>query len=173
MQEANAAVAQLKPALEKIRSEARQQKGLAAINKKQLATVEGERDKIQEELGELSKEQTVEPEGVVSPVSNPPRVASPATSTTSQQTNPFFKRTMTGSSESNNVTSPQISNDQQRAFDNLFGPSFGAAPATAATPPPPTSFRADSRTDSVRSPSGSGVPTPSISPPPSSASSSA
>ncbi|KAL4983522.1 hypothetical protein BDW68DRAFT_168783 [Aspergillus falconensis] len=169
IREANAAVAQLKPALEKIRSEARQQKGLAAINKKQLATVEGERDKIQEEIDELSKEQTAEPERVASPVSNPPRVASPATSTTSQHTNPFFKRTMTGSSESNNITSPQISNDQQRAFESLFGPSFGAAPATAVTPPPPTSFRADSRTDSVRSPSGSGVPTPSISPPPPSA----
>ncbi|RDW70772.1 EF hand domain protein [Aspergillus mulundensis] len=169
IREANAAVAQLKPALEKIRSEARQQKGLAAINKKQLATVEGERDKIQEEIDDLSKEQPAEPERVASPVSNPPAVASPATSTTSQHTNPFFKRTMTGSSESNNITSPQISNDQQRAFDSLFGPSFGAAPATAVTPPPPTSFRADSRAESARSPSGSGVPTPSMSPPPSSA----
>ncbi|KAL4749049.1 hypothetical protein BDW72DRAFT_205084 [Aspergillus terricola var. indicus] len=131
IREANATVAQLKPALEKV-----------PINKKQLATVEGERDKIQEEIDELSKEQT-ETERVASPVSNPPR-----------HTNPFFKRTMTGSSESNNVTSPQISNDQQ---------------PTAVTPPPPTSFRADSRTGSVRSPSGSGVPTPSISPPPSSA----
>ncbi|KAL6231835.1 hypothetical protein BDW75DRAFT_31687 [Aspergillus navahoensis] len=167
IREANAAVAQLKPTLEKIRSEARQQKGLAAINKKQLATVEGERDKIQEEIDELSKEQTTEPETGASPVSNP-RVASPATSMTSQHTNPFFKRTMTGSSESNNVTSPQISNDQQRAFDSLFGPSFSAASATAVTLPP-TSFRADSRTESVRSPSGSGIPTPSISPPPSSA----
>ncbi|KAL4979407.1 hypothetical protein BDW66DRAFT_148159 [Aspergillus desertorum] len=167
IREANMAVARLKPALEKIRSEARQQKGLAAINRKQLATVEGERDRIQEEVDELSKEQITELERVVSPVSNPPRVASPATSTTSQHTNPFFKRTMTGSSESNNVTPFQISNDQQRAFDSLFGPSFGAAPATAVTPPPPTSFRADSRTDSIRSLSGSGVPASSISPPPS------
>lgn len=173
IREANAAVAQLKPALEKARSEARQQKGLAAINKKQLATVEGERDKIQEEIDDSPKDNTsrdtpAESEEVASPPSNPPAVTSPAASTTSQNTNPFFKRTMTGSSE-NNVASPQISNDQQRAFDSLFGPSFGAAPATAVTPPPPTSFRADSQANSVASPVGSGVPTPSVSPPPSSA----
>ncbi|KAL2821742.1 hypothetical protein BDW59DRAFT_149956 [Aspergillus cavernicola] len=162
IREANAAVAQLKPTLEKARSEARQQKGLVAINKKQLATVEGEHDKIQEEIDSVSKEQLAEPEVVASPVSNPPAVTSPAVSTTSQNTNPFFKRTMTGSSENNNALSPQISNDQQRAFDSLFAPPFGAAPATAVTPPPLTSFRADSQT-------GSGVPTPSVSPPPSSA----
>ncbi|KAL4797436.1 hypothetical protein BDV19DRAFT_358774 [Aspergillus venezuelensis] len=164
IREANASVAQLKPALEKARSEARQQKGLAAINKKQLATVEGERDKIQEEIDDLSKEQPAEPERVASPISSPPAVTSPAASTTSQNTNPFFKRTMTGSTEPNSATSPQMSNDQQRAFDSLFGPSFGAAPATAVTPPPPTSFRADSQTDSATA--GSGVPTPSVSPPP-------
>ncbi|KAL4929259.1 EF hand domain protein [Aspergillus undulatus] len=168
IREANAAVAQLKPVLEKARSEARQQKGLAAINKKQLATVEGERDKTQEEIDELSKEQPTEPERVASPVSSPPAVTSPAASTTSQTTNPFFKRTMTGSTEPTSATSPQISNDQQRAFDSLFGPSFGGAPATAVTPPPPTSFRADSVTDSAVT-AGSGVPTPSVSPPPSSA----
>ncbi|KAL4884381.1 hypothetical protein BJY04DRAFT_215349 [Aspergillus karnatakaensis] len=169
IREANATVAQLKPALEKSRSEARQQKGLVAINKKQLATVEGERDKIQEEIDTISKGQPTEPGEVTSPVSSPPAVTSPAASTTSQTTNPFFKRTVTGSSENNNASSPQISNDQQRTFDSLFGPSFGAAPVPAVTPPPPTSFRAESRTDSVRSASASGVPTPSVSPPPSSA----
>ncbi|KAL4780836.1 hypothetical protein BJX76DRAFT_336979 [Aspergillus varians] len=168
IREANAAVAQLKPTLEKIRSDARQQKGLAAINKKQLATVEGERDKIQEEIDGLPKEIPLGSEEVASPISSPLAVTSPAASTTSQHTNPFFKRTMTGSSENNNVASPQISNDQQRAFDSLFGPSFGAAPATTVAAPPPTSFRADSQTDSAMSPVGSGIPTPSVSPPPSS-----
>ncbi|KAL4915771.1 hypothetical protein BDW62DRAFT_187907 [Aspergillus aurantiobrunneus] len=169
IREANAAVAQLKPTLEKMRSDARQQKGLAAINKKQLATVEGERDKVQGEIDDLFKEHLTESEGAASSVSSPPAVTSPAASTTSQNTNPFFKRTMTGSSENNNTPSPQISNDQQRAFDSLFGPSFGGAPATAVTPPPPTSFRTGSQTDSVKSPAGSGVLTPSVSPPPSSA----
>ncbi|KAL2812080.1 hypothetical protein BJX63DRAFT_262416 [Aspergillus granulosus] len=167
IREANAAVAQLKPALEKARSDARQQKGLVAINKKQLATVEGERDKIQEEIDSVSAERPAESEEVFSPVSNPPAVTSPAASTTSQNTNPFFKRTMTGSSEPT-TTSPPISNDQQRAFDSLFGPSFGTPPAPAVTPPPPTSFRADSQADSARSLGDSGIPTPSVSPPPSS-----
>ncbi|RAL12086.1 EF hand domain protein [Aspergillus homomorphus CBS 101889] len=158
IREANAAVAQLKPALEKARSSARQQKGLVAINKKQLATVEGERDKIQEEFDTLSQEQSRQPEGNAAGPSEAAAVTSPAESTTSQNTNPFFKRTATGSSD-NNALSPQISNDQQRAFDSLFGTSF-VAPATAATPPPPVSFRAESQPTS-------GIPTPSVSPPPS------
>ncbi|PLB45213.1 UBA/TS-N domain protein [Aspergillus steynii IBT 23096] len=168
IRQANAIVAQLKPALEKARSEARQQKGLAAINKKQLSTVEGEQTKIQEEIDGLSKEQPQEPEEQhEAPVSAPAAVASPAASTASQNTNPFFKRTATGSSEGHSL-SPQISNDQQRAFDSLFGPSFTAqSPSNSATPPPPTSFRADSQPTSVRSTSG--APTPSVSPPPSAA----
>ncbi|GAB1191919.1 hypothetical protein APSETT444_001103 [Aspergillus pseudonomiae] len=163
IRQANAAVAQLKPALEKARSEARQQKGLAAINKKQLATVEGEKGKLQEEMDSLSKEQTYEPDESVAAASAIPSVSSPAASTTSQNTNPFFKRQMTGSSESN-ALSPQVSNDQQRAFDSLFGPSLGT-PVNTATPPPPTSFRADSHPTSIKS-ATSGAPTPSASPPP-------
>ncbi|RAH50854.1 EF hand domain protein [Aspergillus brunneoviolaceus CBS 621.78] len=158
IREANAAVAQLKPALDKARSSARQQKGLVAINKKQLATVEGERDKIKEEIDTLSQEQSREPEEAAAVASEAAAVTSPAESTASQNTNPFFKRTATGSSD-NNALSPQISNDQQRAFDSLFGTSF-VSPATAATPPPPVSFRAESQPTS-------GIPTPSVSPPPS------
>ncbi|KAF4253126.1 hypothetical protein KXW98_000454 [Aspergillus fumigatus] len=159
IRQANAAVAQLKPALEKARSDARQQKGLVAINKKQLATVEGERDKIQEEMDTLSKEQ---PQG--SDESAAPALASPALSTASQNNNPFFRRTTTASSDGQGA-SPQVSSEQQRAFDSLFGTAF--APPTTATPPPPTSFRADSRQASLHSPVTSGVPTPSVSPPPS------
>ncbi|KAK1143385.1 hypothetical protein N8T08_006713 [Aspergillus melleus] len=167
IRQANAIVAQLKPALEKARSDARQQKGLAAINKKQLATVEGEQSKIQEEIDDLSKEQPQEPEEHHEAPVSAPALASPAASTASQNTNPFFKRTATGSSEGQPL-SPQMSNDQQRAFDSLFGPSFTAqSPSNAATPPPPTSFRADSQPTSVRSTSG--APTPSVSPPPSAA----
>ncbi|THC93570.1 hypothetical protein EYZ11_006963 [Aspergillus tanneri] len=168
IRQANAAVAQLKPALEKARSEARQQKGLVAINKKQLATVEGEKSKIQEEMDKLSKDQPRELENYETPpASMAASVSSPAASTASQNTNPFFKRTATGSSDGHGL-SPQISNDQQRAFDSLFGPSFAAqSPSNAPTPPPPTSFRADSLPASVKSTSG--APTPSVSPPPSTA----
>ncbi|PWY86873.1 UBA/TS-N domain protein [Aspergillus heteromorphus CBS 117.55] len=158
IRQANAAVAQLKPALEKARSDARQQKGMVAINKKQLATVEGEHEKIQEEIKALSEEHPRELEESVPVPGDFAAVTSPAESTTSQNTNPFFKRTATGSSD-NNALSPQISNDQQRAFDSLFGPSF--ASPVAATPPPAVSFRAESLPTS-------GVPTPSVSPPPAS-----
>lgn len=165
IRQANAEVAQLKPALEKARSDGRQQKGLAAINKKQLATVEGERDKMQEEISGASKELPETSENPA-PEAGAARVASPAASTTSQGTNPFFKRTVTGSSD--NALSPQVSNDQQRAFENLFGPSFG--PPSTATPPPPTSFRSESPAapqPPAKSPATSGAPTPSISPAPS------
>ncbi|GES58684.1 UBA/TS-N domain protein [Aspergillus terreus] len=164
IRQANAAVAQLKPALEKARLDARQHKGLVAINKKQLATVEGERDKLQEEMDSLSKEQPRESNESTTAAGVTPAVTSPAPSTTSQNTNPFFKRTGTGSSDGH-ALSPQLSNDQRSAFDSLFGPSF-TAPSNAATPPPPTSFRADSRPTSAKSPVTSGVPTPSVSPPP-------
>ncbi|KAK5122823.1 hypothetical protein LTR85_003738 [Meristemomyces frigidus] len=52
----NAEVARLKPEIEKMKMEARQQKGLVSINRKQLATSEGERDRLQGEKGGLEKE---------------------------------------------------------------------------------------------------------------------
>lgn len=185
IRQANAAVAQLKPALEKARSSGRQQKGLVAINKKQLATVEGEQDKIRGEIDDLSKD--TERESAASPAPEtgavaasaaaaaipavptpPPQVSTPAESTTSQNTNPFFKRTATGSSgNESRPISPTVSNDQRSAFDNLFGPSF--APPPGATPPPPVSFGAESpsvQQVAAKSPVGSGAPTPSVSPPP-------
>lgn len=159
IRQANTEVAQLKPALEKARSDARQQKGLVAINKKQLATVEGERDKIQGEIDTLANETPQYTENPT-PVSFAAEVASPATSTASQNTNPFFRRTATGSSNER-ALSPETPTDQQKAFDNLFGQSF-AAPAAAG--PPPTSFRSESPLATSKSPVTSNVPTPSASP---------
>ena len=174
IRQANAAVAQLKPALEKARSSGRQQRGLVAINKKQLSTVEGEQEKIQGEIDSFSGEGEREaaaspaPESATAAAATLPAVSTPAESTTSQNTNPFFKRTATGSSDNESrALSPEVSNDQQRAFDSLFGPSF--APPAGATPPPPTSFRAESPSVSqtqAKSPVTSGAPTPSMSPPP-------
>ncbi|KAJ6040883.1 hypothetical protein N7444_009788 [Penicillium canescens] len=162
IRQANAQVAQLKPALEKARSDARQQKGLVAINKKQLATVEGERDKIQGEINEVGRETPKSVEDVtpdVTPAVSVPEVASPAVSTTSQNTNPFFRRT---DSASEQARSPTVSNDQQKAFDSLFSQTF----APSAAGPPPTSFRSESPLATAKSPVTSGVPTPSVSPPP-------
>lgn len=52
----NAEIARLKPEIEKMKMDARQQKGLVSINKKQLATIEGERDRLQGEKGDLERE---------------------------------------------------------------------------------------------------------------------
>lgn len=166
IRQANAEVAQLKPALEKARSSARQQKGLVAINKKQLATVEGERDKLQGEIDGLASETPQYSEESATPAGSVAEVVSPTASTASQNTNPFFRRT---GSSSEQARSPDVSNDQQRAFDSLFGQSFAAAPAAPAAPaagPPPTSFRSESPQVAVASPITSVVTTPSVSPPP-------
>nr|POE46180.1 putative calcium-binding protein [Quercus suber] len=52
----NAEVSKLKPQIEKMKLDARQQKGLVSINKKQLATTEGEREKLQSQKGDLERE---------------------------------------------------------------------------------------------------------------------
>ena len=152
LRQANAEVAQLKPALEKARSEARQQKGLVAINKKQLATVEGERDKTRAEIDSLAYESPQYTQESATPVSAA-EVTSPAASTASHNTNPFFRQHTGTSSE--HARSPEPPTDQQKAFDSLFGQSFVGGAHGA----PPTSFRADS-------PATSNVPTPPVSPPP-------
>ncbi|KAK4580222.1 hypothetical protein LTR86_000425 [Recurvomyces mirabilis] len=54
--ELNAEVARLKPEIEKMKLDARQQKGLVSINKKQMTTNEGERDRLQNERGDLERE---------------------------------------------------------------------------------------------------------------------
>ncbi|KAJ5683676.1 uncharacterized protein N7477_000021 [Penicillium maclennaniae] len=152
LRQANAEVAQLKPALEKARSEARQQKGLVAINKKQLAAVEGERDKVQSEIDSLAYESPQYTQESATPVSAA-EVTSPAASTASHNTNPFFRQNTGTPSE--HARSPEPPTDQQKAFDSLFGQSFVGGTHGA----PPTSFRAES-------PVTSNVPTPTVSPPP-------
>ncbi|KAI1825348.1 hypothetical protein F4861DRAFT_501739 [Xylaria intraflava] len=130
----NSEIAQLKQQIEKLKFEARQQKGLVAINKKQLATVEGERDKLQTEVDELTKsnEELSRQANASSPVSGHAQVASPAPSTTSAN-NPFFRRP--GSSDIMNAFSPPAKPFNEKSFDDIFGP-----PPNAGTPPPPTAF---------------------------------
>lgn len=134
----NAEIALLKPQIEKLKSEARQQKGLVAINKKQLATNEGERDKLKGEVDDLTKaneELARQISHTGSPVQ--PQVASPALSATSAN-NPFFRRT--GSTDVGSPYSPPIRAFSDKAFDDVFGPG-PAAPirpgSQAGTPPPP------------------------------------
>ncbi|KIW18075.1 hypothetical protein PV08_02362 [Exophiala spinifera] len=56
IRQTNQEVDQLKPQLDKLKSEARQTKGLVAINKKQLATNETERDRIKAEIAAAQQE---------------------------------------------------------------------------------------------------------------------
>ena len=159
----NAEVNQLKPQLEKLRSDARQQKGLVAINRKQLATNEAERDRLQAEKEAAAKEledatneaqqtakEVEQARSIPQPsTASPPPIASPAPSTSS---NPFFRRTATGPSEPAFSPSPmkhEPSTDSRNTFDSIFGPSF--PPSSSATPPP-VSFRSDTPTQALEAP---------------------
>lgn len=162
MRQINAEVEQLKPQLEKLKYDARQQKGLVAINKKQLETNEAERDRIQSEmkaaaeeheaaereaaeharLVEASNKELEEARNAPQPVARSIEpVVSPTPSTSS---NPFFRRNNTNSestfspfSPSSPEPAPPVDTRQQN-FDSIFGPSFAAgSPAGAA---PATSF---------------------------------
>ncbi|KAL2066529.1 hypothetical protein VTL71DRAFT_2600 [Oculimacula yallundae] len=149
----NAEVAQLKPVLEKLRSDARQQKGLVAINKKQLATNEGEREKLKAEADELNKSIEEDTKALAAAPKaqsqvQSPAVASPALSTMSAN-NPFFRRQGSSVDMTNSqfATSPGANQQGDRSFENVFGPSFGAA--AAGTEAPQTTFRQEN----TRSPS--------------------
>ncbi|KAI8943534.1 hypothetical protein NX059_001530 [Plenodomus lindquistii] len=163
----NAEIAQLKPQLDKMRNDARQQKGMVAINKKQFATNEGERDKLKNEMNDLTKAQE---EALRSTQAQTPSVVSPAASTTSQSTNPFFRKSPAPVAENTMSPSGFARDGPHKDFDSVFG-SF-ASPQNNA---PPVSFRSDSQSQvpnfsapsgqSVRSSEGPDVPTPSTSPP--------
>lgn len=134
----NTEIAQLKPQIEKLKLEARQQKGMVAINKKQLSTVEGERDKLRGEVEDLAKsnEDLSRKINSNSPVATSAQVASPAPSTNSAN-NPFFRRT--GSTDiMGTFTSPPVkSYGGDKSFNDIFG-DFGS---DSASPAPMTSFK--------------------------------
>lgn len=124
----NAEIAALKPQIEKLKSEARQQKGLVAINKKQLATNETERDKLKTETEDLTKEtQELARQLSQSPPPAPPaQVASPAPSNASGN-NPFFRRTGSTDMMGAFATPPAPAKTyNDKSFDDVFGPAFPA-----------------------------------------------
>lgn len=128
----NGEIAQLKPQIEKLKSDARQQKGLVAINKKQLSTTESERDKLKNEAEELvkSNEELARQASTGSPASPTAKIASPALSTASGN-NPFFNRTAS-TDIMGTFASPPPRNFSETTFDDVFGPV-----GTSSTPPPP------------------------------------
>ena len=161
----NAEIADLKPQLEKTRSDARQQKGLVAINKKQLATNEQELEKLRADLAESAREHEEAkreleqsqrdleaasravsearspPANVTSPITT---IASPAPSTASM--NPFFRRSSNAAGTEKAITSPftppTVSSPNHNAFDSFFGPSLGSHDHQAG-PAPSTTFGGD------------------------------
>ena len=154
----NADIAELRPKVEKIRSDARQQKGMTAINKKQLSTNEVDREKLKSERDYLEKSMNRTPTGTTlargeptsavasastdSPTSNysPPAVASPGSASAGQSRNPFFRQA-TQQSIDKTVSSPITSQESKSSqdtstFDSMFGPSQ----PMQSDAPPPSSF---------------------------------
>lgn len=196
IRQTNAEISDMKPQLEKMRSDARQQKGLVAINKKQLATNEAELEKAKADLEaaareheeaarelEQSKRDLEASSQAVSQaksqVRNPPAaVASPPSSTASM--NPFFRRSSNATTEKgmSPFQTQTVASPNHNAFDSFFGPSLGSS-EQGSGPPPSTSFMNDppnthreepeqpvASNQSRRSSYGPDVPTPSASPPP-------
>ncbi|KAL1584691.1 hypothetical protein WHR41_06908 [Cladosporium halotolerans] len=135
----NAEIARLKPELEKAKMDARQQKGMVSINKKQLATNEGERDRLQSEKAEVEREAAASPPPAEAPASTR-EVTSPAPSTLSA-TNPFARMASPDATAQRSVSPPTATSGAQTpsAFDQLFGPSFAQSGSRSGTPPA-TSF---------------------------------
>ncbi|KAL7937731.1 endocytic protein [Trichoderma chlorosporum] len=165
IRQANAEIADLKPQVEKLKLDARQQKGLVAINKKQLSTTEGERDKLKAEAESLAKsaEDISRQIETGSPVSTSAQMASPALSAASGN-NPFFKRS--ASTDIMGVFGPPPPSRafSDRSFDDLFGP---AGPVNSSgTPPPVAAFKQQNTGQSsvsVGSFSNNSGPTPYVS----------
>lgn len=196
IRQSNSEISEMKPQLEKMRSDARQQKGLVAINKKQLATNEAELEKAKADLEAAAREHeeaTRELEQserdleassqavseVKSHVRGPPAaVDSPAPSTASM--NPFYRRSSNATTEKgmSPFQTQAVVSPNHNAFDSFFGPSVVSSNQTSG-PPPSTSFNNASPNTlrevpeqpiasnrSQNSSYGPDIPTPSISPPP-------
>ncbi|KAK4987604.1 hypothetical protein LTR66_007559 [Elasticomyces elasticus] len=174
----NAEISELRPQLDKMRSDARQQKGMVAISKKQVATYNTERDRMQSEVGDLTRAANEEERARSTqpvPVARS-TVASPAPSTTSQSTNPFFRNKAITPAADNTMSPPSLNRDLPRApnpsaFDALFGPSLThPSQASETNTLPQTSFKTDDNAPTFSAPSGQSVssegrPTPSATPP--------
>ncbi|KAF2742921.1 hypothetical protein M011DRAFT_252083 [Sporormia fimetaria CBS 119925] len=150
IRQVNAEIGQLRPQLDKLRSDARQQKGLVAINKKQLATNEGERDKIKNEMNELSRATEETSRGAQAQVSG---VVSPATSTVPTFSAPsgHSVRSSEGPDVPTPSTSPPLSSyqDSPRAGDPPAPPESRQF-ASSFLPLRDTVPRSDSFSSSVK-----------------------
>ncbi|KAM0713546.1 hypothetical protein Q7P37_010508 [Cladosporium fusiforme] len=171
----NAEISRLKPELEKAKMDARQQKGMVSINKKQLATNESERDRLQNEKADLERELAASPQPS-EPATMSRDVTSPALSTLSA-TNPFARMASpdTASPRSTSPATAMAGAPTPSAFDQLFGPSFAQADSRSGTPPatsfvgraaPVAAVAAVAAPAVAASVSSEGQSTPAVTPPP-------
>ena len=165
IRDTNTQIAELKREVEKMRSDTRQQKGLIAINKKQLATNEAELEKIKADLKQSAKEHgdvKVELEqsqrdieaasqAVAQARSPPAAVASPTAAITSPMSstasmNPFFRRSSNAAGTERGVNSPFtpqiVASPNYNAFDSFFGPT-PEVPNQHSGPSLPTALKSD------------------------------
>ncbi|KAH8147198.1 uncharacterized protein LAJ45_08676 [Morchella importuna] len=120
MKALNAENINLRQELERLQSQARQQKGLVAINKKQVATGESERDRLQKDI-----------EDTRSNIASPPPPGSPTPSSASINTNPFHRRSPPAAADSAFSPSPfapGAAAPQAPSLDDVFGPAFAVSP---------------------------------------------
>ena len=177
----NNETSQLRPQLEKIKSDARQQKGLVAINRKQLDTNEADHEKVRNEIREATRVVEEAPQSARSvqvPIAPVLNASSPVTnpmitSPTNQSMNPFFRRSSNTPGDygarSPYLSGPSTSDSQAQPgaspFDNVFGPPFAlprqlSSPYDAPEHDPVIHHQADTSGPSVRSSEGTEIATP-------------
>lgn len=184
IRQTNTELNELKPQLEKTRSELRHQKGLVTINKKQLSINESEREKLKGDLEASSKEledarreaeESTRDLETKTDSSTPVPAAGPPVASTNM--NPFLRRAPTASSDKevgSSFAPRDLGAPNHDAFDSIFGPS-----RSSDLEVPPTSSKVEASaysqsslpslaktTQSLKSSDGPDVPTPSDSPPP-------
>ena len=150
----------LRSELEKLQSQARQQRGMVAINKKQVSTGEVERERLKSEIDDTR-----------SNVASPPPPSSPTPSQASLNNNPFHRRPP-AAPEAAFSPSPLAPGNNPPAhattLEDVFGPSFSATPSLNPTS---TGFSQRSTTEGSAGPSapsaseGPSHSTPPTSPP--------
>lgn len=177
---------ELKPRLEKAKMDARQQKGLVAIYKKQLAGNEIERESIRGDIDSTLKEheeatreleESKKAAETLSQATRSPPPAVASRSPSSGSLNPFLRQSSNVANDrgvSSPFTSSALASSNNNAFESFFGPSI-SAPSTA----PPTSFKTQTIPPVTETPGPVGqtitpqlsevseLHTPPVSPPPS------